>query len=299
MALITLVTDKRYVNPTKITPYVANILKEYELLKRALEAEGYTVARTAWDDMEYDWSLSDAAVIRTTWDYYERYDEFLAWLQQVAQKIFLINALETITWNLDKNYLYDLKEKGLSTVPTFFAKKGTTRSLNEIASSQHWDRLIVKPAIGAAAYLTYQLQNKAIDHFEQEFTQLLQERDMLVQPFQTTITERGEASLMVFGGKFTHAILKKAKAGDFRVQDDFGGTVHPYTPSPNEIELAEDAFRRCDPTPVYGRVDIMWDEKGAPMISELELIEPEIWLRNHPEAARVFAKAIKTKMGPV
>ena len=98
---------------------------------------------------------------------------------------------------------------------------------------------------------------------------------------------------MVFNGKFTHAILKKAKAGDFRVQDDFGGTVHPYEPTAPEIAFAEAVFAACDILPAYGRADIVWDEDGNHLLSELEIIEPELWMRNHPPSAKHFAEGIK------
>ena len=299
MAVITLVTDNRYVHPQKVTPYIANILKEYELLKSALAAEGCTVARAAWDDSSYAWGTSDAVVLRTTWDYYERYDDFMTWLEWVQQKTELINSLDIIRWNVNKNYLHDLQQQQLSIVPTVFANTKTEESLEEICQKNAWEHVIVKPAIGAAAYLTYQLQGSQIQAFTPRFAELLAQRDMLVQPFQKSIVTRGEASLMVFGGTFTHAILKRAKAGDFRVQDDFGGTVHPYEASEAEIALAESAMHSCQPLPVYGRVDIMWDAAGMPMVSELELIEPEIWLRNHPPAAEYFAKAIMTRMARV
>ncbi|MDC7994080.1 ATP-grasp domain-containing protein [Altibacter sp. HG106] len=299
MPTITLVTEQRYAHPKKKTPYIANILKEYELLKAALEAEGFLVKRTAWDNPNYAWENSDAVVLRTTWDYYERYDEFMTWLESVPQKTHLINSIDMVRWNVNKHYLHDLQQKQIPIVPTFFASTKTHRSLEEICKTNAWEHVIVKPAIGAAAYLTYQLQGSQIQAFTPRFAELLAQRDMLVQPFQKSITQKGEASLMVFGGRFTHAILKKAKAGDFRVQDDFGGTVHSYEASEAEITLAENAMNSCLSLPVYGRVDIMWDEAGAPMVSELELIEPEIWLRDHPSAAHQFARAIKTKMGQV
>jgi hypothetical protein len=102
---------------------------------------------------------------------------------------------------------------------------------------------------------------------------------------------------MLFGGTFTHAILKKAKAGDFRVQDDFGGTVHSYDPSPAEIAWAEQVVALCDPLPVYARVDAIWDKKQEPALAELELIEPELWFRYHPEAAEKLADALTKYLG--
>ncbi len=118
----------------------------------------------------------------------------------------------------------------------------------------------------------------------------------MLQPFQHRIVTEGEISMMVFNGQFTHAILKQAKAGDFRVQDDFGGSVHDYIPTQKEIEFAEQAVQCCPELPLYARVDIFTDNEGNLAVSELELIEPELWFRNHPEAAHVLAKATKEKL---
>ena len=102
--------------------------------------------------------------------------------------------------------------------------------------------------------------------------------------------------MMVFNGKFTHAILKKAKAGDFRVQDDFGGSVSDYSPTNEEITFAENTVKACPELPIYARVDIFTDNNTKIALSELELIEPELWFRHHPEAATVLAEAIKLKL---
>ena len=118
----------------------------------------------------------------------------------------------------------------------------------------------------------------------------------MLQPFQHNIVTRGEISMMVFNGQFTHAILKKAKAGDFRVQDDFGGSVHDYNPTQEEINFAQSAIRGCPELPVYARVDIFYANNDELAVGELELIEPELWFRNYPKAASVLAKAINTKL---
>jgi glutathione synthase/RimK-type ligase-like ATP-grasp enzyme len=125
---------------------------------------------------------------------------------------------------------------------------------------------------------------------------LIRQEAMMVQEFQHQVLTKGEVALMVLGGKFTHAILKKAKKGDFRVQDDFGGTVTLYVPTPQEIRFAEKVVTRCNPQPVYARVDAIWDNQDQLVLSELELIEPELWFRFNPDAARQLAKAIVTHM---
>ena len=292
MTDITLLTCRAYYKPDNVTPYIQNILLEQELLKSAFESQGLKVDITYWDNPSYEWQQTKSVLFRTVWDYFERFDEFWDWLEQVKTKTRLINSYELIKWNIDKHYLRDLKNNGIQVVPTYFADRGNNISLQEIANLNDWKHIVIKPAISASAFNTYKINNDEIEQKEQLFHELLQTHDMLVQPFFPTISELGEASLMVFGGKFTHAILKKAKAGDFRVQDDFGGTVHDYNPTQEEINFAEKVFQSCTSMPIYGRVDIVWDSNKHIYRSELEIIEPELWIRNRPESANKIAEAV-------
>src|SRR5690606_15807296 len=144
---------------------------------------------------------------------------------------------------------------------------------------------------GAARH-TYRLNQKNISEHEEIFRQLIAHESMLLQEFQKPVLEKGEVAYMLFGGKFSHAVLKKAKPGDFRVQDDFGGTVHDYKPSAQEIEFAECVVTHCKLLPVYARVDVIWNNQDELCVSELELIEPELWFRKHHAAAELFAEAL-------
>lgn len=296
MTDVTIVTAKAYLFPVEGDSYSENIFKEYQLLKEALEAIGCTVERTYWDDPAYDWSQTKVAVIRTVWDYFERFEEFNTWMINAALVTNLINPLPLQQWNSHKFYLQQLQEKGVRIVPTEFITKGSECTLQEISEKRGWIKMVIKPAISAAAFHTYKISEENILQREPLFQKLLRERDMLVQEFQGTIVTLGEASLMVFNGRYTHAILKKAKSGDFRVQDDFGGSVHPYKPSKQEIEFAEFANAQCPIMPIYGRVDIIWDDSGQCYLSEMEFLDPEIWLRNAPETARILAEGIAKRI---
>ena len=292
MVDITILTDRRYYKPDKITPYIQNILDEANYLTKALESENLTVERTFWDNPDYDWTQTRAVVFRTVWDYFERFQEFQEWLERVSKLTIFINPLALIQWNIDKHYLSDLEQKEITIVPTYFVDTGKHQSLKMVCEQQKWKDIVIKPAISGAAFHTYLIREEQLQQYEALFRELVAERDMLVQEYLPTIRTKGEASLMVFNGNYTHAILKRAKEGDFRVQDDFGGTVHPYTPTSGEIAFAELIFSKCEPLPAYGRADIVWDEAGNHLLSELEIIEPELWVRNNPEAAKPFAKGI-------
>jgi glutathione synthase/RimK-type ligase-like ATP-grasp enzyme len=289
---ITLLTDPRYINPTELTDYIKNVLHEDVLVKQALENKGLRIARTNWDNPDFNWSETRYIIFRTTWDYFNRFAEFSNWLKKVSTQTKLINPLETIYWSLDKHYLRDLELKGIRIPHTVFIEPGEKRSLTEIVKTTGWNELVIKPAISGAARHTYRLNEHNIAEHEAIFKELIQSESMLLQEFQHTILTKGEVAFMLFGGRYSHAVLKKAKQGDYRVQDDFGGSVHDYTPTAEEISFAEKTVAACNPVPVYARVDVIWDNDNRLCVSELELIEPELWFRTCQSAAELFAEEV-------
>jgi hypothetical protein len=295
---IALLTESRYERPRPEERdwYVENILTEDRLVQEALERRGLRVIRLDWATPGFDWSAARLALFRTTWDYFHRFAEFSAWLERVAAQTQLLNPAELIRWNMDKRYLLDLQARGIRIPPTILIPRGAKTSLARLHEQTGWAESVLKPTVSGAARHTYRLSAKQLDAHEARFQELIAAEDMMLQAFQHRIVEQGEIALMVFGGRFSHAILKVAKPGDFRVQDDFGGTVHPYAPGPAEIEFAERVVAACDPLPVYARVDAFYDNDGQLALGELELIEPELWFRFHPPAADLLAAAVAERL---
>lgn len=289
---VVLLTEKKYLNPATVDWYTEQVLTEDGLIQEALEKLGLRVTKKDWADPDFDWSTTHTALFRTTWDYFHRFNEFKTWLDGVASKTILINSAEQIRWNLDKHYLHDLAAKGIPIVESYFIKKGCAETLQEIHSNLGWEETVLKPTISGAARHTYRLNPSTLSDFETTFNELIQQEDFVLQPFQHNILIHGEVSFMVFGGKFSHAILKTAKPGDFRVQDDFGGEIHLYGPSPDEIDFAIKAVQACENLPFYARVDVVWDNNNQLALSELELIEPELWFRKKLNSAALLAEAV-------
>ncbi|XOV68531.1 MAG: RimK family alpha-L-glutamate ligase [Fluviicola sp.] len=289
---LTILTDRRYVDPTKIDDYTQNVLDEDSLLAEACERIGLKVHRTNWDDPEMDWTTTRFAIFRTTWDYFERFPEFASWLEKVQHQTKLINSKDLIFWNLDKKYLKELEGKRVRIPGTIYLEKGTKESLHSIVKNSGWQKCILKPAVSGAARHTYKFEATGAKDYDAIFNQLIAEENMMLQEYQHQITTKGEVSYMLFGGKYSHAILKKAKRGDFRVQDDFGGTLHEYLPNQEEINFAEFALAQCPELPVYARVDVFWNNDDQLVLGELELIEPELWFRKCSTAADACAAAI-------
>lgn len=290
---VIILTDKRYVNPEKLDSYIQNVLDEDNYVKLALEKQDLKVIRLSWDDATFDWSTARYILFRSTWDYFDRFSEFSKWLNTVSNQTTLLNSEKIIHWNIDKHYLQDLQQNGVSICESYFIEKGTQSALKELSQKYNLKDFVLKPCVSGAARHTYKISSENITKYETVFSELIANEAMIIQPFQYNIVEKGEISLMIINGKFTHAVLKIAKPGDFRVQDDFGGSVHNYTPTQEEILFAENAIKACVELPIYARVDVFTDNNGKLAIAELELIEPELWFRNHPVAADELAKGIK------
>lgn len=292
---VVILTDNRYLEDSKDT-YKHNVFYEDDLVKQALINEGLNVIRLSWDDANFDWSTTKSVLFRTTWDYFDRFNEFSKWLDKVSTKTTLFNSKNIIYWNIDKHYLQDLKNNGVTIAETYFIEKNTETSLTQLHEKLGWSETVLKPCVSGGAWHTYKLNKANLERHEAVFSELLKTNSMMLSPFQHNIVEKGEVSMMVFNGEFTHAILKVAKPGDFRVQDDWGGTVHKYIPTAKEIEFAESVVKACPEFPIYARVDIFTDNHGNLAVLELELIEPELWFRYYPKAANVLAKAISKQL---
>lgn len=290
-------TDRRYVAPQTIDGYVRNVLDEDGAVVQALQAQGLTVERRAWDDPGMDWRQTRSALFRTTWDYFERWPEFSAWLARTRQQTLLLNPDTLIAWNLDKRYLITLAERGISVVPTRHVARGDARSLAALLAAEDWGEVVVKPAISGAGRDTFRVPVPVSAAHAARYRALVDAEDMLLQPFLPSILDAGEVSVVVIDGEVTHAVRKVAAEGEFRVQDDHGGTVHPHTPASDEIAVAEAAIAACSPRPVYARVDLVRLPGGVPAIMELELVEPELFFRFAPHAAARLGEAVARRLG--
>ena len=289
---IVILTDCRYENPEKTDWYIEQILLEDRLVQSALEKKGLKVIRKSWNAKDFDWALCRYAIFRSTWDYFNRFDEFFSWLEKTRKVLDFINCPEIIYWNLDKHYLNDLKKSNINIPPTIFIEKGEQYSLKTLFKKTEWTKAVLKPAIAGAARETFLIKKEKHLNYEKELQRLIKNESMIFQEFQYQIQSKGEMSLIMINGHFTHAVLKKAKNGDFRVQDDFGGTVEDYLPNKEEIAFAEKAIAACPEETTYGRVDIFYDNNNLLSLGELELIEPELWFRKHHSAADKLADAI-------
>jgi glutathione synthase/RimK-type ligase-like ATP-grasp enzyme len=253
----------------------------------ALRENGFEVSARPWT-APGDLAPFDAVLPLVVWGYHERFPEWLALLEHLeAEHVRCINPPPLLRWNSDKAYLAELDAKRIPTVHTIAVEALDEHGLREARERFECELLVVKPPVSASATGTFLLQPG--DPIPDEVAG----RRMLVQPFMASIARTGEYSLMLFDGRFSHAILKTPKSGDFRVQPHLGGTERPCPPPDGAITLAKEALAAAPANAVYARIDMVADDEGALRIMELELIEPALWLQHAPDGGGVFASAIR------
>jgi glutathione synthase/RimK-type ligase-like ATP-grasp enzyme len=295
---VALLTDHRFVAPVAEPGdwYLANILTDDALLAAALARRGLTSVRVDWADPAIDWTRFRVVVFRTTWDYFDRREEFRGWLDRLAAPTQVCNPVDVVIRNMDKHYLAELAAAGVPVVPGRYLERGARCDLAAVLAESGWAEAVVKPCVSGAARHTYRVSRGNAADLDAVVGPLLAQESFLVQPFLGSVPLHGEDSLMLFRGRFTHAVRKRAKPGDFRVQDDHGGTVTGCSPTAEQIELAQRAVSALQPAPAYGRVDMACDDDGRWVVMEVELIEPELWLRSYPPAADAFADEIASTL---
>jgi glutathione synthase/RimK-type ligase-like ATP-grasp enzyme len=266
-----------------------------EPLAAALRARGVTVVPLPWTGIDRGPQPdAPAIVLRSTWDYHVVPMLFRTWLSALDEAGRTVwNDPVVARNNIDKIYLERFEGDGIAIPPTVWLDHVDQAAIRQAVADRGWERAVLKPRIAATAYGTLLVARDS----ELPDTDLLPARasGALLQEFVPEILERGEVSLMFCDGVFTHAVSKRAKAGDFRVQQDFGGSVQPMTPSAELLTFAERALSRVRSTCLYARVDVVETSRG-PLLMELELIEPELFLTVVPAAADRFADAIVRRL---
>ncbi|MDX2677079.1 ATP-grasp domain-containing protein [Streptomyces sp. NY05-11A] len=266
--------------------------RDLPVLQAALERAGAEADGVFWDDPDVDWTSYDLVVIRSTWDYSWRADEFTAWAQKVADVTRLANPAAVVRWNADKRYLGELAAAGVPTVPTRYLAP------DDPADLPTGHEYVVKPTSGAGARYAARYTP---DQHETAVGQLARMHDegltAMVQPYVRGIDAGGERALQFFGGRLLHASRKRAVLAPgtaYDAQKVAHPGLEPWTPTPAEIAVAERALAAVPDTPelLYARVDLVDGDDGQPCVMELELVEPNLFLFLHPESVPAVAAAI-------
>ena len=270
---------------------------DLDILTAALDAAQQKWQIVNWDDASIDWTQFSIAVLRSTWDYYARLDEFVAWVDRVSAQTTLCNPAEIVRWNVDKRYLQEMSAHGIPVMATTFVAQ-----LIDITQELIAQDVIIKPVVSAGSNNTARHRNDAVAARAQLDHILSNAGVAMVQPYSPTIDSVGETGLVYLGGKFSHAFGKDAVFGEaeqvhngVHVQE----VITARTANPNEHQLGDSVMKflinKFGVTPLYARIDMVTNIDGVPEIMEVELTEPSLYLHldaGSPErAATALANA--------
>jgi hypothetical protein len=271
------------------------LAEDEQLLVDALARMGVRAGPAVWDDPAVDWAGIGVCVIRSTWDYHHRLDEYMTWVERVASVSNLWNTPEVVRWNTRKTYLRELAERGIPIVPTVWLERGSQADLAGLMAEHGWQSVVVKPMVSASAYATMLITSESLHDGQAHLDKLLAERDMMVQPFISSVETSGERSLMFIDGQFTHAVRRTFPLGPVQDGQEKSRLVEATR---TEIGFAANVLQAAGHPTLYARVDVVRDEAGALCLMELELVEPSLFLQLAPEAVERLASAIADRLPP-
>ena len=267
-----------------------NVDPDSPVLLAALEAEGVAGELCVWDDADVAWSHYDLVVLRSTWDYAARREEFLAWARAVP---CLVNPYEVVVYSSDKHYLADLADKGVSVVSSRFYDVGETPEFPD-------GNFVVKPCVGAGSI---DVDRYGADEHSRARAHVArlhdQGRDVVIQPYVDTVDDCGERALVFIDGAFSHAMTKGAMLNVAPSKRDVlfrREQMSVATAESDALALARAVFEHAGFTDLlYGRVDLVQTPTGWALM-ELELVEPSLFLSYDDDAPRRLARAIRARV---
>lgn len=285
-----------YITYSGVVKYsAANGFSEHLDLVPYLRQKGLDIEPAIWDDPGVDWAKYDVALLKTPWDYHRKIEAFKAWLDRLESLgVRLLNDYATVRWNLDKRYLAEVAAAGFDVIPSLFLDRGWRGDLAALFEGLGADSIIVKPCISGGSKNTVAVSLAEASAAREGIVDLVSQGDYIVQPLMKEVQE-GEWSHIFFNGVHSHTILKKPAAGDFRVQQIYGGTIEPLFPGASEITHAASYVERFAKDSLYARVDGLM-VNGKFMLMELELIEPFLYLSYEENAVENYYRALAERL---
>ena len=263
----------------------------------ALGALGISSLIVSWDDPTVEWHQFELVILRSCWNYHLRWTDFLRWLNHLeAMNVRVLNSVPLLKWNLSKTYLLRLAERGVTIPPTVSVDHCGSEHLVDILARRRWSDAVVKPTVSASAHATTRVSSLTAADHEIEFLALRRCGGVLVQQFVPEIIERGELSFVFLGGNYSHAVLKTAAPGDFRVQTDFGGARQLAFPGEELVGQARRILSLAAPGAAYARIDAV-QVQDILVLMELELIDPVLFFAFKAHSEAILAQSIKNTLG--
>lgn len=268
--------------------FIPLYMRSMDALSKAFHSIGREAQIVLWNDSTIDWSQFEAALVTSTWDYFEHFEEFMSVMEKVARKTTLFNDLKTIKWNSQKTYLFELEKEGVSIIPTKFIEHLTEKNVEECFEDFATDELVLKPMIGANGEGQFRMSRQSKTS---SVSTTVSHHGWLVQPFQDSILDQGELSLIYFGGEFSHAVRKCPRKGEYRVQSEYGGTDEEAIAPKDAAEISKKILDLVPVPPLFGRIDLVRLNSGQLGIMECEFVEPYLYPEYCPDFAQSFGDA--------
>ena len=262
------------------------------LIVNPLEEMGWICDQVPWDTNKLiDWDQYDSVIIRSTWNYQENFLKFINVLKEISSSSAdLQNPIDIVEWNLNKQYLKDFENKNIKIVPSQWFNNFIPKEIIQSFLNFNSKKIIIKPCISANADHTYILEEKTalskLNTLKKDFI----DKEFIIQPFIQDIKNEGEYSLIYFGNTLSHVLLKTPKVGDFRVQEEHGGTLKSIiNPEQALIRFGKNVINKLPRACLYSRVDIVRN-KNEFLLMEVELIEPSLYFNMDSKSPKKFVE---------
>lgn len=265
---------------------------EDRLIMDALARRGVETRHVPWTAPADVWEGAALCVIRTVWDYTERPDDFLAWTRRMeASGVPTWNPPALVRWNAHKRYLFELEARGVPLPPTVRVPPGGADGVDLEGLLAKHGELVLKPAVDVGALNALRVRPGMVEEARAHLARITRDGEAFVQPFLRRVAEEGELSMLFFDGRFSHAVRKRPAPGDYRVQAAWGGRSGPAEPTPEERDVARRVLDALPHPTLHVRVDVVTSNEGAPVLMEVEAIEPFFFLADAPGSVERYEDA--------
>lgn len=264
---------------------------QLDILRRGFAPHGLSLTPVRWID-PLDWTRFAGVLVNSAWDYQDRHEDFLATLDRIsALGVPVFNDPATVRWNIRKTYLRELDARGVPVIPTLWPETPTHDDIAHAMSTFGIDDVVLKRQVGggARAQVRYTRSNLPAPG-------PVMDRPGMIQPFIASIATEGEYSFLFVDGAFSHALVKRPRSGDYRIQEAYGGTSQAIAPAPADLMSAQAVLTALATPPLYARVDMVRGPGGELLLMELEVIEPFLFPKDGPHIGQMLGAALKKRL---
>ncbi len=264
---------------------------QLDILRRGFAPHGLTLTPVRWID-PIDWTRFGAVLVNSAWDYQDRHEDFLATLDRIAALgVPVFNDPGAVRWNIRKTYLRELEARGVPVIPTLWPEAPTRDDIVHAMSAFGIEDVVLKRQVGGGARAQVRYTRA-----DMPAAGSIMDRPGMIQPFIASIATEGEYSFLFVDGEFSHALVKRAKSGDYRIQEAYGGTSQAIDPTPADRAAAQAVLTALATPPLYARVDMVRGQAGELLLMELEVIEPFLFPKDGPHIGEMLGAALKKRL---